>query len=122
MSFRDTLLKLLSGAQPGAEKTKLGRGSNTSLGHGFVAVCNNCGGAGLYHSCAGRFGGGDVPHPSACNPCGASFFRNQLLFLSMDPCLNQFPDAAIGAIVASFLQFRKLSPDLCYVRPCYVRP
>jgi hypothetical protein len=46
MSFRDTLPKLLSGAQPGAEKTKLGRGSNTSLGHGFVAVCNNCGGAG----------------------------------------------------------------------------
>jgi hypothetical protein len=60
---------------------------------------------------------GDVPHQSACNPCGASFFRDQLLFPGMDPSLNQFPDAAIVAIVASFLQFRELSPDLCYVRP-----
>jgi hypothetical protein len=52
----------------------LGRGCNTCLGHGFVAVCTNCAGTGIYKGNAIAFGGGDVPHQSACNPCGASGF------------------------------------------------
>jgi len=55
-----------------AERVTLGRACTTCLGHGFVAVCTNCNGTGIYKGSAVAFGGGDNPHQSACNPCGAS--------------------------------------------------
>jgi len=51
-----------------------GRSCTTCLGHGFVAKCTNCDGTGLYKGSASAFGGGDVPHNSACNVCGATGF------------------------------------------------
>jgi hypothetical protein len=51
-----------------------GRTCNVCLGHGFVAGCTNCEGTGIYKGSASAFGGGDVPHNSACNPCGATGF------------------------------------------------
>lgn len=55
-----------------AERITLGKACATCLGHGFVARCINCDGTGLFKGSAMAFGGGDVPHTSACNYCGAS--------------------------------------------------
>lgn len=49
-----------------------GRTCNTCLGRGFVAICTNCSGDGIFKGSASAFGGGDVPHNSACNVCGAT--------------------------------------------------
>lgn len=49
-----------------------GKTCASCLGHGFVAMCKNCGGDGLYKGSASAFGGGDVPHMSTCNPCGGT--------------------------------------------------
>jgi hypothetical protein len=56
------------------ERLTLGKACSVCLGHGFVAVCKNCSGTGIYQGSAISFGGSDVPHQSACNPCGASGF------------------------------------------------
>jgi len=55
-----------------AERMTLGRACTVCLGRGFVAICTNCGGDGIYKGSAAAFGGGDVPHHSACNPCGST--------------------------------------------------
>jgi hypothetical protein len=54
-----------------AERLSMGKTCQVCFGHGFVAECTNCGGDGIYKGSAISFGGGDVAHHSACNPCGS---------------------------------------------------
>jgi DnaJ-class molecular chaperone len=55
-----------------AERMSMGKSCPTCLGHGFVALCTNCGGDGVFKGTSASFGGGDTPYHSACNPCGAT--------------------------------------------------
>jgi hypothetical protein len=54
------------------ERITLGKACLVCLGRGFVAICKNCGGDGIYKGSASAFGGGDVPHHSTCNPCSGT--------------------------------------------------
>jgi len=48
-----------------------GKACRLCKGHGFVAMCTNCNGTGIYQGTT-VWDGGLNPHQSTCNPCGGA--------------------------------------------------